>query len=567
MEKETIIRAGAQPRTPIEEEIDRRENLWIAEQEREITKPIDPLRIPLDPFGDAALIGSPPCPAGVLPEIIEQWASDVAYRLGVDFPMVAMPMLATVAAAIDDRVRIAPLEHSPSWQESCRLWVAFVAESGEKKTPALKAALAPLQALERVWAQEDSTRNADYAEQHRIHLAAKKLQERTRAKALASGKEIELPDLPEDIPKPPVRRRIVQDTTIEALSQILVDNPAGLLEMHDELSGWFGSFDAYRTKGSSSKDRALYLEAYNGGPQLIDRVSRGRIFVPNWSLCLVGGIQPEPMKRCAGTLTDDGLIQRFMVVFTHRGAPTVDQPEDEAARIAYDSLLSRLTSWDIGGPEAIVLCRLSPEAHTVRELINLRVQQVRSMPWVTPAFHAHLAKWEGLFPRLLLLWHIVGQADNLYHFERIISQETALRVATFMLEYLLPHAARFYTELLQPSPSSSHAQWIAGHILAHALTEVSCRTIGRAYRELRGEIKMIQQAMEHLVALGWASPSRGSPTGTTRWMISPEVHVRFAHRAREEKQRRAAIIEQIQESVKQFPALQPLNGSNVPFVT
>lgn len=523
--------------------------------------------VPLDPFGDAALIGSPPCPPGLLPGDIETWADDVAYRMGVDFPMVAMPMLCACAAAIDDRVRVAPLEHSPSWQESCRLWVAFVADSGEKKTPALKTALAPLYALEKEWAREDQQRTAEYAEQHGIYLAAKKLQDRMRAKALAAGKEVALPDLPEDLPRPPTRRRIVQDTTIEALGQILIDNQAGLLEVHDELSGWFGSFDAYRAKGSSSKDRALYLEAYNGGPQLIDRISRGRLYVPNWSLCIVGGIQPEPMKRCAGTLTDDGLIQRFMVVFTHRGSPTVDQPENETARIAYERLLARLTSWDIGGPEAIVLCRLSTEAHTWREFINLRVQQVRTMPWVSPAFHAHLAKWEGLFPRLLLLWHIIESSGDLYNLDRIISGETAARVTTFMLEYLLPHAARFYTELLQPSVSGSHAQWIAGHILAHTLTEVSCRTIGRAYREIRGETREIQHAMEHLIALGWAMPAHTTPAGVTRWTINPDVHVRFAARARSEQQRRAAIIERIRESVEQFPALQSETDQNVPNVS
>lgn len=519
--------------------------------------------IPLDVFGDVGLIGQPPCPLGLLPPVLETYALDVAERLNIDPAMVFMPMLAVCAAAIDDRVQIIPQEHDRTWKESPRLWVAFVADSGEKKTPAMKAAMAPLYAIEKEWTEEDEQRLSAYQQELAIFEDAQKQQQKAKAKALAAGHTVTLAEMPNPPQKPIRRRKIVSNVTIEALGEIAAENPAGLIELHDELSGWFGSFDAYRAK-STGKDRALYLEAYNGGPQIIDRMARGRTYVPNWSICLIGGIQPEPMRRLAGQVTDDGLIQRFMVVFVRKGGRSLDRAPNEDAKVAYEHMVRRLVSWDIGGPEAHVICQLDPEAQPLRHLINTRVDQVRKMPWVGPPFQAHLAKWEGLFPRLTLLWHILEHADDLYHLPRTIGVDTAERVATFMLEYLLPHAAQFYAQFLTVSADESHAQWIAGHILTHEPKEITTRDIGRVYRPLRGNIRDTQQAMLHLTDLAWVQPANETrPGGARRWKVNPLVYKLFSQRAQLERQRRAEVIAQIQTALREFPKLQPEKTSHV----
>ncbi len=539
----------------VQEQFDAEENTRVATQEREPPGDWPDAWHPLSVFGEARLIGTPPCPPGLLPRVIEDWSRDIAERLGVDTAMVFMPMLAACAAAVDDRAMVQPLRHDASWKESARIWVAFVADSGEKKTPALKAALAPLYALEREWAQEDSARAREYAETLRIFTDAKKIQQKAAAKFLAIGKPLELPDLPNPPPPPPLRRKIVSDITVEALSEILSKATGGLLEVHDELSTWFGNFDAYRTV-KHGKDRSLYMEAYNGGPQLVDRIGRGSVFVPNWSLSLVGGIQPEPMKRLAGQIKDDGLIQRFMVVFTQRGGDTIDRAPNEALATAYDRTIRLLATWDIGGPDARRLFTLSAGAHACREAVNHRVQQVRLMPWVSPAFHAHLAKWEGLFPRLLLLWHLIEHAETLSQVADDISAANAERVATFMLDFLLPHASRFYVELLQETAEETSIQWLAGHILAHALTSITARDIGRAYRLLRGKPKEIQTVMEHLTALGWVRPTNESRSrGPSHWQVNPHVSVVFAEHAMAERARRQAVLDQIREAVRHAPEL------------
>jgi Protein of unknown function (DUF3987) len=510
--------------------------------------------IPLDVFGSAQIIGSPRFPLGLVPEVIERRALDVALRLGVDPAMVALPMLGVCAAAIDDRIRLYPLAHDSSWSERACLWIAVIADSGQKKTPALNAALAPVREVEKAWMVHDAERLHEYQAQLALHTEADKLQRRLRAKALATGTETTLPELPPLPNKPPMRRKEVKDITVEALSQVLAENAWGILAVYDELTAWFSSFDAYRS-GSIKRDRALYLEAYNGGPQLIDRVTRGRVFVPNWSLSLVGGIQPEAMRKLAGTLTDDGLAQRFLVVFTESDGLTTDAPEDAEAKAWYHGLVSRLMQWDIGGPETRLFCTFAPEAHAVRDALNQQVHAVRQMPWVTPAFHAHLAKWEGLFPRLCLLFHVVEQ-HRTFPFPESIPFHIAERVSAFLLDYLLPHAARFYTDLLQTHAEAHHARWIAGYILAHDLTSLSVRDIGRAYRSLRGDVKEIALTMSYLSAIGWVTPLDVSPgKPPSRWTVTPAVHLRFHERKHYEQTTRAETIRKIQAAVLRFPAL------------
>jgi hypothetical protein len=346
----------------------------------------------------------------------------------------------------------------------------------------------------------------------------------------------------------------VKDTTVEALSEVFTDNPQGLLAVYDELTTWFGSFDAYRAD-KTKKDRSLYLEAYNGGAQVIDRISRGRVYVPNWSLSLIGGIQPSAMRKLAGQLTDDGLAQRFITIFAHGDGITLDQPEDEPARIAYEQLIRDLVLLGPGGPEARIFCRFSAGAASYREFLNQRVHYVRAMPWVTNGFQTHLSKWEGLFPRLCLLWHVIAHAADTM-LPETISVDTAEQVCAFMLDYLLPHAARFYTELMQLTDPEEHARWIAGHILAHEISEISARDIGRAYRPLRKDVRDIQRAMEQLTALAWVTPNdNGLAGGHRKWRVLPDVHTAFRRQAQTEKQIRAEAVKKIQESVQQFPIL------------
>ena len=62
---------------------------------------------------------------------------------------------------------------------------------------------------------------------------------------------------------PPCDRRLVSDTTVEALVPILEANPRGVVLEMDELSGWLRSFNEY--KGGRGKDVPHYLSMHRAG--------------------------------------------------------------------------------------------------------------------------------------------------------------------------------------------------------------------------------------------------------------------------------------------------------------
>ena len=85
--------------------------------------------------------------------------------------------------------------------------------------------------------------------------------------------------------EPPKQTRLaMQDTTIEAAQEILKDSPDGVLLYQDELSGWFGSMDKYSSARGAAKDRAFWLQSYNGGPYTVNRIGRGSLLIPNLSV-------------------------------------------------------------------------------------------------------------------------------------------------------------------------------------------------------------------------------------------------------------------------------------------
>src|SRR6516225_1729798 len=128
---------------------------------------------------------------------------------------------------------------------------------------------------------EDAGALAAYEQAYDDYQFQKKEYDRNRR----NGQEMD-DSGPEEPEKPPRRRAIVNDTTMEALALILVDNPRGVLLHYDELMGFIGGLDAYRGNGAK-KDRPTALQLWNGGFRAVDRVVtiENPIMVQNLSGC------------------------------------------------------------------------------------------------------------------------------------------------------------------------------------------------------------------------------------------------------------------------------------------
>jgi hypothetical protein len=456
----------------------------------------------------------PLLPTGLLPAVIENFAVEQGKVMGADPAGLAVGALAVCAAVISDRIRLKVKRHA-DWTEQARLWVAVVGDPSSKKTPIILRVSWPLTVIDsKMW---------------REYLAAKEEYDVLTAEQRRAA------------PKPKQKRLIIEDTTVEAAQEILKDSPDGVFCRQDELSGWFGTMDKYSGHRGAAKDRGFWLQAYNGGSYGYNRVTRGSGLIENLSVSMLGGIQPEPMRKLAADTVADGLIQRLIPIVLRPATIGMDEETPQNAGHKYDKLIERLHAlaqpfddfqFDDG---ALVIRRQLEQKH--HDLIKCEA--------ISRKLAAHIGKYDGLFARLCLIWHCIENDPQ----PVFVTEATARRVKDFMQHFLLPHAISFYAGVLGLSDDHERLTAVAGFILARRLDRITNRDIQRGDRTMRGLNRNdIESIFHQLDAFGWITRQPGVRfTDLPVGIVNPEVHTRFAAKAEEEAARRAREREMIAE--------------------
>jgi hypothetical protein len=453
-------------------------------------------------------------PTGLLPGIIEQFARDESTVMGADVAGLAMGALAVCAAIITDRVKIQVKEHSDGWQESARIWVALIGPPSTKKSPILRRVARPL-------IQIDAALFQNY---------------------IGALKEYEAlpPEERKSAPQPEQRRLRLEDTTIEAAQMILAVSPDGVLCLQDELSGWFGMMDKYAGNRGASKDRAFWLQSYNGGQYVFNRIGRGGGLISNLSVSMLGGIQPEVMRKVADGTVDDGALQRLCPIILR--PTTVGQDVPYGTGQQYDQLIEQLYKLPMPNEFCEVTLRFSGGAQAIRrQLEQTHLSLMMAWEVVNKKLAAHIGKYDGLFARLCVLWHCVEHAHDT-KLSEIITEETARRVEAFMHKFLLRHAFAFYTDLLGLSDDHDRLAAVAGYVLAHKSERLTTRDIQRGDRTMRKmDYRETDKIFQQLEAFGWLFRREGKRPGAMTWEVNPRVHTLFNERAATEEMRRQEV--------------------------
>lgn len=477
-----------------------------------------------DPVDLWGAFDPPAMPEGLLPPMLEQWARANASMMGCDPAGLAMAALATCAAAIPDEVKLKVKVHD-TWTESARIWVAVVGDPSTKKSPILSAATGPLCRIDtqkmRAWQERVREWDALSADEKKAH------------------------------PRPAQTRLRIEDATVEAAQQVLEGSPWGVMLLQDELSGLFGAMDKYSGGKGAQADRAFWLRSFNGGEYAVNRVARGAALIPNLSVSMLGGIQPEPLRKIAGDAVDDGLLQRLFPIILRRATMGRDEPMPPV-NARYSDLIEALHTLKAPGWMGSGTLEFSAGAQAIRRELEARHLELQGLETINRKLAAHIGKYDGLFARLCVIWHCVesvGAPDGL---PVTVSEQTARRVADFLHRFLLAHAVAFYAGCLGLSDDHDRLTGIAGHILAHRLERVTNRDIARGDRTMRGLKDFeVRPLLEQLEALGWLERVEAPrPSSPPHFAVNPAVHTKFEAKGRAEEQRRKMARETIAGLVK-----------------
>lgn len=363
----------------------------------------DAQRVPATPRDDPA--DYVPFPVDALPAMIRRFVVEGAQAIGCVPAFVALPVLSVLASAIGSTRRI---RLKKTWTEPCVVWAAIVARSGTLKSPALDLPLDPVRRRQRETFRDHETARKQYDEDKLKH-----------ERELARWKKEKGNTSPPEKPQPPTcERSICSDLTIEALACLLQDSPRGLLLARDELAGWVGGFDAYRSKKGPGGDSAHWLEMHRAGYLLVDRKTGDRktIAVPRAAVSICGTIQPGILSDVLGREHfENGLAARLLLAMPPRQAKRWTENElSENARVGFESIYFGLLDLqhrdDIEEPTPVDV-PLSPDGRAAWiEFYDAHGKEQDAV--VSDDLAAAFAKLEGYAARLALIFHLVRAVEG-----------------------------------------------------------------------------------------------------------------------------------------------------------
>jgi hypothetical protein len=292
------------------------------------------------------------------------------------------------------------------------------------------------------------------------------------------------------------------------------------------------------------------------------------MFVENWSAVPVGHIQPAKVRALVDGLSDDGLLQRFMIVMPPRveqGDPDDDDiPTDWHAIDHFAQIVEILfglrppeTQGPGGKPE---YCKVEAEhsVHPIRRRLFRLVERIEVDPTLPAPLKEATSKWRGLLARLSLLFHCVEIAEARLAGQRpdpiamrSLKAATVVKACNFIMRIVVPSTFRFHTEIGSTGATETHARWVANYLLSRKLDSITARDVGRAYNEIRGDRAEIVATMDMLDHAGWVQQHPERPRDSA-WLINPRIHQVFVKQAAAEKARRAAVREQVRTSIAEL---------------
>ena len=254
-----------------------------------------PQQGPLQPATAEPHAPALPFPVEVFPSPLRRFIREVAEALPCPADFVGVPLLAVLGAAIGtSRV----LQVKPGWPEGPRLFTAVVADPGRKKSPALALVMQPVR-----------------ERQQRLQAAAEHARPAEEGDDVQPSGSLPLAGDPRETPpssSPMMPQLYTTDATLEALIQLLHQNPRGLLFVRDELTGWILGMNMY--KHSKGNDRQHWLSLWNGADILVNRKTRKEVtVVPNPFVCVTGCLSTEVISDLEDVRgRRDGLLARLL---------------------------------------------------------------------------------------------------------------------------------------------------------------------------------------------------------------------------------------------------------------
>ncbi len=391
-------------------------------------------------------------PLAALPVTVRQFVREAAASVGCPVDYIGLSTLAALSAGIGDTRRVVIKK---DWTEGAAIFGMIVGGPASKKSPAMNLALRPVR-------ERQMTLKTEYERQKEEYESALRDYEKTKKDGPT---EIRKPD------KPTLGRTYADDTTVERLADILNENRRGVLITKDELSGWLGSMNQYKSGGKGA-DRQFWLSVHTNQPVSVDRKSSEEpVIVARPFVSVIGGIQPEVLPDF-GKDRGDGLIDRFIPVYPKpRVGRWTDDEISDPVRDGYARTLNSLYKLRHANDEEDPFpsrVHMSDEAKAVFVSEYDKLHEELESPGFPQRLRPAWGKLEAYLARFALIIAMtrvteLGDMGQTVVAENVTRDDVAGAVA--LLAYFKNHVRRVYTGLYGDSPADRLADDIRSFLI------------------------------------------------------------------------------------------------------
>jgi len=268
--------------------------------------------------------------------------------------------------------------------------------------------------------------------------------------------------------------------------------------------------------GGNGSERALWLEAYNGRPYVVDRIKDPEpIHVQRLTVALAGGIQPDRLASGLLAGDDDGLAARILYFWPEPVPP--QRPEgavdDTAALAAMRRLRDlRMAVSEAGDPCPQILMLTDGAAS---ELQTFREANANAEKGAAGTYLSWLGKLSGVACRLSLILEHLWWSGDLTQGDppRQITVAAALGAIAMISNYLTPMAERVFGDAALPQ-AERNATTIARWIVRERPDIFNVRDLRRKKLPGLQKAEHVRAAVAELVEASWLLPVPSREGGT-----------------------------------------------------
>jgi len=424
----------------------------------------------------------------LMPEALRPWLSDVSYRMQTPADFATVSALVVFGSVIGSGCGIRP-KRVDDWEVIPNIWGACIGQpSVVLKTPSMQEIIRLLDRLQADYGKQHESKKALFDADDFIRETMLKDMENKMKKAITGngktpqGKSDEVAILRDDYARmkseedeAPARRLFkTNETSIQSMTVLQNQNERGLLVFRDELTGLLVKWD----REDNADERAYYLEGWNGNGSYTDmKISRGLTDAKNICISLLGGIQPDKLKRYlhqAMKGNNDGLMQRLQLAVwpdLPKDWKLIDTVPDKTQKQRVYDLLVTLAELDFvqagatqGEHDDRPHFKFNSEAQVIFNEWLTNLQTVKIEHEDNPLMAEHFGKFRSLMPSLALIFHCIDIADGGAG-GSVTAQSAILAVA--WCDYLESHARRIYA--MAESPEHEAAVRLSKRIKAKQL--------------------------------------------------------------------------------------------------